>query len=146
MQKARSCSHAGSEEVPLKDTKAFGDLVTMDHKVNIDKGDGCPVFNDEAGKGKRMLVILDYFTQWVQAYPVPSKDYELCLDKILQFFGPEYHPCYDGPGGVRKRPQRCILTTQPSSKQPSRACIGLQTPARLTESKPTVLLRGRSEG
>ena len=87
MQKARSCSHAGSEEVPLKDTKAFGDLVTMDHKVNIEKGEGCPVFNDEAGKDKHMLVILDYFTQWVQAYPVPSKDYEMCLEKILQFFG-----------------------------------------------------------
>ena len=58
MQKARSCSHAGSEEVPLKDTKAFGDLVTMDHKVNIEKGEGCPVFNDEAGKGKHMLVTL----------------------------------------------------------------------------------------
>ena len=89
MQKARSCSHTGSEEIPLKDTKAFGDLVTMDHKVNIEKGEGCPVFNDEAGKGKHMLVILDYFTQWVQAYPVPSKDYEMCLDKVLQFLGPE---------------------------------------------------------
>ena len=144
MQKARSCSHAGSEEVPLKDTKAFGDLVTMDHKVNIEKGEGCPVFNDEAGKGKHMLVILDYFTQWVQAYPVPSKDYEMCLDKILQFFGLEYHPCYDGPG-VRKCPQRYTLTTQLNSKPPSQACIGLRTPARLTESKPTVLLRGKSE-
>ena len=73
----------------------------MYHKVNIEKGEGCPVFNDEAGKGKRMLVILDYFTQWVQAYPVPSKDYDTCLDKILQFFGHAYHPDYNGPGGKK---------------------------------------------
>ena len=92
----------------------------MDHKVNIEKGEGCPVFNDEAGKGKHMLVILDYFTQWVQAYPVPSKDHDMCREKILHFFGPEYHPCYDGPG-VRKCPQKYTLTTQPNSKPPSQA-------------------------
>ena len=70
----------------MKQTTAFGDLVTRDHKVNIEKGDGCAVFNDEEGKGKHMLVILDYYTQWVQAYPVPTKDYETCLDMILHFW------------------------------------------------------------
>ena len=89
--------------------------MTLDYKVNIEKGEGCPVFKDEAGKGKHMLVILDYFTQWVQAYPVPSKDYDTCLDKILQFFGHEYHPDYNGPGGVRKCLPKCVLTMQQSS-------------------------------
>ena len=74
MQKARSSSYAGSEEVPLKNTKAFGDLMTLDYKVNVEKGASCPVFNDESGKGNHTLVILNYFTQWAQAYPVPSKD------------------------------------------------------------------------
>ena len=37
MTQARMSSHSSSEDEPLKETGAFGELVTMDHKVNIEK-------------------------------------------------------------------------------------------------------------
>ena len=73
----------------------------MDHKVNIEKNEGCPYFDNEKGKGKHMLVIQDVYTQWLQAYPVPKKDTESVLDRILTYFGSEYHPNYSGPGGKK---------------------------------------------
>ena len=48
-----------------------------------------------------MLVILDIYTQWLQAYPVPSKDHERVTECLLLFFGPQYHPDYSGPGGKK---------------------------------------------
>ena len=48
-----------------------------------------------------MLVILDIYTQWLQAYPVPSTDHERVAECLLLFFGPQYHPDYSGPGGKK---------------------------------------------
>ena len=99
MQKARSSSSNGSEEVPLNTTKAFGDLMTVGEEINVGKGAGCPVLNDEAGKGTHTFVTVGYFTQRAQVYPVPSKDYDNCLEKMLQFLGHDCHPDHNGPGG-----------------------------------------------
>ena len=48
-----------------------------------------------------MLVILDIYSQWLQAYPVARKDHESVLDRVLIYFGPEYHPNYCGSGGKK---------------------------------------------
>ena len=47
MTQSRMSSHSSSEEEPLKGTGSFGELVTMDHKVNIEKDEGCPYFENE---------------------------------------------------------------------------------------------------
>ena len=44
MTQSRMASHSSSEEEPLKETGAFGELVTMYHKVNIEKDEGLPLF------------------------------------------------------------------------------------------------------
>ena len=59
----------------------------------------------ERGKANQhLLVILDQFTQWIQAYPVPTKDTEEVRDRLLTFFGLEYHPDYQGESGKTKVP------------------------------------------
>ena len=50
-------------------------------------------------------MVQDRYTQWVQAYPVPSKHHEEVNDRVMEFFGPEYHPDYSGPG-AKKAPNR----------------------------------------
>ena len=83
----------------MKQSGEFGELVTMDHNVVIEQDEGCEYFAAEKGKAKHRLVIQDHYTQWLQAYPVPAKDHEEVRDRLLTFFGPEYHPAYQGPGG-----------------------------------------------
>ena len=99
MTQSVMASHSSSDEEPLKETGAFGELVTMYHNVNIEKDEGCPYFENEKGNGKHMIVVHVVYTQWLQAYPVPRKDHESVLDRVLTYFGPEYHPNYSGPGG-----------------------------------------------
>ena len=70
-----------------------------------------------------MLVILDVYSQWLQAYPVARKDHESVLDRVLIYFGPEYHPNYCGPG-ARKSPVRCTLIMPMSLRLLLRAFIG----------------------
>ena len=103
MQKrqSRKVDHVDEDGVPFKPSGDFGELVTMDHKISIEKDEGCPYFNYESRKGKHMLVIQDVYTQWLQAYPVPSKDRERVIECLLSFFGPQYHPDYSGPDGKK---------------------------------------------
>ena len=76
----------------MQPTGEFGELTTVEHKVNVDKDEVCLCVAHERVKGKRMLVILDVYSQWLQAYPVASRDHDQCLDRILTYFGPEYRP------------------------------------------------------
>ena len=94
----------------------------MDHIVTIERL-RCPYVENEKGNGNHMFVVQDVYTQWLQAYPVPRKDTESVLDRLLHYFGPEYHPNYSGPG-ARQFPQMCTQIMPGSLKQPSKGCTG----------------------
>ena len=53
MQKrqSRKVYHIDDKGVAFKPSGDFGELVTMDHKVNIEKDEGHPFFLHESGKG-----------------------------------------------------------------------------------------------
>ena len=57
----------------------------MDHKILIEQDDGCVYFVGDKGKAKRLLVIQDHYTQWIQAYPVPTRDHQEVKDRLLSF-------------------------------------------------------------
>ena len=58
---------------PIKPSGEFGELVTMDHNVNIEHDEPNPYAAFSQAGGKHLLVVLDVYTQWLQAYPVPTK-------------------------------------------------------------------------
>ena len=110
MQKrqSRSTNFVDDDGHPIKPTGEFGELVTMDHKINIEKDEPNPYVSSEHFKGRHLLVVLDVYTQWLQAYPVPTKEHDRVTDSLLQFFGPQYHPDYDGPGA-----EKCQVRSTP---------------------------------
>ena len=111
----------------------------MDRKTNIEKHEPNPYVASEYGKGKHLLIVLDVYTQWLQAYPVPTKEHERVTDSLLQFFGPQYHPDYDGPGG-KKVPGKVYTDGAQEYTTPLRGSIGLQRPALLIASRRMLLL------
>ncbi len=51
-------------------------------RLGLDLVIGLPV---TAQGNKHLLVIIDYFTKWVELYAIPDMTAEVCLDKLLEF-------------------------------------------------------------
>ena len=76
---------AGREADALPAPLAFGDEVTVDHKV---------LNEEDAGRDaeRYAVVIQDNYTYWLQAYPVKQKSGAETLRCFQEFFGPQQKP------------------------------------------------------
>ena len=71
-----------------KPPTAFGDMVTIDHEVIAERN-----AQNQCRRGdKYTAVVQDYFTSWLDAFPVNSKDGDDAILACRQFFGPDIIP------------------------------------------------------
>ena len=70
------------------DPVAFGDLVTCDHEVIAERNPQ----NQSRHGDKYTVVTQDYFTSWLEGFPVNSKSSDDVLRAFQSFFGPDHQP------------------------------------------------------
>ena len=77
------CRRRNGGAVPLAEN--FGDLITADHKV---LSEGCESRNNH----RYAIVVQDFATQWIQAYPCKTKTSQETQRSLQKFLEPDRKP------------------------------------------------------
>ena len=87
----------------MKQTGEFGELVTMDHKISIEKDEGCPYFENEKGNLDPETALEDHvYLDCTQRDSKPSKEVIRAKQELFAKLMSNQSKGSDPEAGVRR--------------------------------------------